>query len=49
MRTLNPRKGKYNAQVNKQEGNGGVEEKREIEKEEIEQEKDRELHTTSST
>lgn len=36
MRTLNPRKGKYNAQVNKQEGNGRVEEKRETQKEEIE-------------
>lgn len=45
MRTQNTRNGKYNAQFNKQEGPGGVEEKRETDKEEIEQEKDRELQT----
>lgn len=45
MRTQSTRNGKYNAQFNKQEGRGGVAEKRETDKEEIEQEKDRELQT----
>lgn len=41
MNSQNTGMGKYNALFNKQQGNEGLEGKKETEKEEIEQEKDR--------